>query len=126
MSSTRNILHEPIKLDVNSLETIATRLVCLVRPAWITNAITVKNVVLDKNNNYYLISPSHNNDDDSDDEQHAIILKLYPDNSDVYIDHLFMLESINQLSHVILTFKNGYLANFTPGKQLTINDQHTE
>lgn len=125
MSSTRNIPHEPIELDVNSLQTSATRLVCIIRPAWITKTLTVKNVVLDKNNSYYLISPSRNNDD-SDDEQHDIILKLNPDNSDVYIDHSFILESIKQLSHVILIFKNGYLANSIPGKQLTINDQHTE
>jgi hypothetical protein len=127
MSSTTNTPHEPVEIDVDSLETSADRLICLIKPTWISKKLIVKKLETDDNNIYYTIFPN-----EDEDEQHGVVIKLYPANSDVYTDHQQLLQLINQLAHheiaphVLLTFINGYFSNYIFGKILDIKEEHTQ
>ncbi|CAF3008389.1 unnamed protein product [Rotaria sp. Silwood2] len=126
MSATDNILHEAVEIDVDSLETSANHLICLIKPTWVSKKIIFKKLGTDDNNIYYSASPS-----DHDDEQHGVVVKLYPKNSDLYIDHQKELQLIEQFVHhgiaprILLTFINGYFSTYALGKILDIKEDHT-
>ncbi|CAF2836873.1 unnamed protein product [Rotaria sp. Silwood2] len=126
MSATSNILHEAVEIDVDSLETNATHLICLIKPAWTSKKLIFKKLGTDDNNIYYSVFPS-----DYQDEQHGVVVKLYPKNSDVYTNRQKELQLIEQLVHheiaprVLLTFINGYFSTYALGKTLNIKEDHT-
>ncbi|CAF3261594.1 unnamed protein product [Rotaria sp. Silwood2] len=126
MSATSNILHEAVEIDVDSLETSATHLICLIKPAWTSKKLIFKKLGTNDNNIYYSVFPS-----DYQDEQHGVVVKLYPKNSDVYTNRQKELQLIEQLVHheiaprVLLTFINGYFSTDALGKTLNIKEDHT-
>lgn len=119
--------HEAVEIDVDTLETNATRLICLIKPTWASKKLVVKKYGINDNNTYYSIFPS-----DSEDEQHGVVIKLYPANGDVYMDYQAGLRLINQLDqhgiilHVLLTFNNGYFSNYIVGKTLDFKEDRTQ
>jgi hypothetical protein len=119
--------HESVAIDVDTLETNATRLICIVKPNWVSKKLVVKKFGTNDNNTYFSIFPSVD-----EDEQHGVVIKLYPANSDVYMDHQGGLRLINQLDqnglplHVLLTFNNGYFSNYVIGKTLDFKEERTQ
>jgi len=126
MSATTNTPHEPVEIDVDSLETSAGRLICTIKPTWVSKQLIVKKLGNDENTIYYSIFPINN-----EDEQHGVVIKVYPANSDVYTDHQAKLRLIEELAqheiapHILLTFINGYFSNYVLGKTLDIKGEHT-
>jgi hypothetical protein len=120
--------HESVEIDVDTLETNATRLICLIKPNWVSKKLVVKKFGINDNNTYYSIYPSG----DDEDEQHGVVIKLYPANSDVYMNQQAGIRLINQLDqhglavHVLLTFNNGYFSNYVLGKTLDFKEEHTQ
>jgi len=125
MSATTIIPHETVEIDVDSLELSTGRLICLIRPSWISKNLIFKPLGTD--NIYYSIFPTSD-----EDEQHGAVIKVYPANSDVYIDHQKELQLIDQLVQheiappVLLTFTNGYISNYALGKTLDNKEEHTQ
>jgi hypothetical protein len=121
------IPHESVEIDVDTLETNATRLVCLIKPTWVSKKLTVKRFGTNDNNTFYSIFPS-----DEEDEQHGVVIKLYPANSDVYMDRQAGIQLIDQLErhgivlNVLLTFNNGYFSNYVVGKTLDFKEERTQ
>lgn len=121
MSATTNTPHEAVEIDIDSLETSASRLVCLIKPTWVSKKLNIKKLGIDNNNIYYSIFPN-----EDEDEQHGVVVKIYPTNSDVYTDHQKILTYHEIAPHVLLTFINGYFSNFILGKTLDINEEQTQ
>ncbi len=127
MASTMNPPHEAVEIDVNSLESSASRLLCIIRPTWVSKELIFKKLGIDSNNICYSIYPSKD-----EDEQHGVVIKIYPENSDVYTNHQEELRFIDQLVHhelapqVLLTFINGYVSNYVLGKTLEMKEEHTQ
>jgi hypothetical protein len=122
-----SIPHEAVEIYDDTVETSACRLICLVKPTWISKKLIFKKLGVDQNNLYYSIFPSYD-----EDEQHGVIIKLYPENSDVYTDHQIELRLIDQLVQhgialqVLVTFTNGYLSNCILGKTLDIKEEYAQ
>ncbi|CAF1375536.1 unnamed protein product [Rotaria sordida] len=126
MSATANILHEAIVIDVDTLETGAVHLICLIKPTWTSKKINFKKLDTNDDNNIYSVFPS-----DYKYEQHGIIMKIYPKNSDVYSNHEKEFQLIEQFSHhgvaprILLTFINGYISSYILGTILNIKEDQT-
>ncbi len=126
MSATTNTPYEPVEIDVDSLETSAGRLICTIKPTWVSKKLIVKKLGNDENTIYYSIVPIYN-----EDEQHGVVIKVYPSNSDVYTDHQAELRLIEELAqhevapNILLAFTNGYFSNYVLGKTLDIKGEHT-
>jgi len=127
MSSTTNPPHEAVEIDINSMETSISRLVCLIRPTWVSKKLNIKKLSTDDNDIHYSITPI-----DIDDERYGVIIKIHPANSDVYTDHQAELQLIDQFSRyeitprVLLTFINGYFSNYILGKPLDDKEEYTQ
>ena len=121
-----SVPHEAVEIDVDSLETSASRLICLIKPTWVSKKLLVKKLGVDDNRIYYSISPG-----DEEEEQYGVVIKLYPSNSNVYMDHQAALQLIDELAqhgialHVLLTFNNGYFSNYILGKTLDNKEEYT-
>lgn len=126
-ATTTNIPHEPIEIDIDSIELSAGRLVCLIKPTWVSKKLIFKKLGIDDNNIYYSIFPVND-----EDEQHGVVIKIYPANSDVYTGEKKELQLIDQLipheltPYVLLTFFNGFIFNPVPGKTLDNKNEHTQ
>lgn len=127
MLATPNTPYEELKIDINSLETSANHLICLIKPAWVSKTLTFKKLSTDDSSLYYSVFPS-----DFEDERHGIVIKLYPIDSDLYADHKKEYRLIEQLvdrelvPRILLTFANGYFSSYIIGKTLDIHDDHTQ
>ena len=119
--------HEPVEIDVDTLETSAGRLICLIKPTWISQKLNFKKLGVEENNVYYSIFPTSD-----EDEQHGVVVKVYRANSDVYTDHEKELRLVQQLieqgiaPHILLTFNNGYFSEFVQGKIVDIKEQYSQ
>ncbi|CAF1016640.1 unnamed protein product [Rotaria sp. Silwood1] len=126
MSTSSTIPYEPVIVDINSLETTASRLICSIKRQWITNKLIFKKLPHDDYLIRYVVFLK-----DTQDEKSSIVLKIYPTNSNVYTDHQEQLHLIHYLSHykivphILLTFTNGYFCNYIQGNILNIKEQQT-
>jgi hypothetical protein len=127
MSAANNIPHEAVKIDADTLETSAGRLICTIKPTWASKTLIFKKLGTDDSLIHYAIFPT-----DEEDELHGVVVKLYPANSDVYTDHQQQLQLMNQLSldtiapNVLLTFINGYFSTYILGDVLDAKEEHAQ
>lgn len=127
MCAASNILHEPVFVDINSLEITAGRIICSIKRRWAKNKLNIKKLAYDDHLILYNISVK-----DTNDEKNSVLLKIYPKNSDVYTDYEEQLHLITQViprhigPHIILTFTNGYFCSSVQGHTLDIKEQKTQ
>jgi hypothetical protein len=127
MSAIATILYEAVEIDINSFEISTGRLLCSIKPRWASKKLVFKKLNTDDNFIRYAISLK-----DSEDEQSDIVVKIYPTNSNIYIDHQ---EQFRLIAHfinrgiaprILLSFINGYYSNYIQGKILDVKEQQTQ
>ncbi|CAF1404577.1 unnamed protein product [Adineta steineri] len=125
-STSTTIPNETVEIDVNAVETNASRLVCSIKPRWALKKFIFKKFTDDNHFICYAISLKNNEDDQS-----SVIIKVNPTNADVYTDYQEQFRLLNHFiqnktaAPILLKFTNGYISSYIEGKTLDIKEKET-
>lgn len=122
-----SILHECFELDIHSLEMTAGRLICSIKPRWLSKKLTFKKLIACDESSLYLVHCKQ-----TGDEQQGILIRIYPTNSDILINYDELIRIITPwmrqgfFPSILATFNNGYFSSCVEGKRVERKDLNNQ